>query len=190
VTVTNLFGLAVSSNATLTVNDVLDHFTWNLVPSPRFVNAPFSVSIRAMDSINQLFTNFAGTVLLTATNGIPVTPGVSGGFVQGTSSNLITISQTFTNLVLRANDGAGHLGLANPINVINQPSLNLQKSGGSLLIFWPVDPAGFVLETAGALVPPQWIQVSTPPFQIGNQYLESVQFNSTNQFFRLRYTLP
>jgi len=34
VTVTNLFGLAVSSNATLTVIDVLDHFTWNRCRHP------------------------------------------------------------------------------------------------------------------------------------------------------------
>jgi len=190
VTVTNLFGLAVSSNATLTVNDVLDHFSWNLVPSPRFVNAPFNVSIQAMDSINQLFTNFAGTVLLTTTNGIPASPGASGGFVQGTWTNAITISQPATNLVLQASDGAGHLGLANPINVISPPSLNLQKSGGTFLIFWPVDPAGFVLETSGTLIPAQWTQVSAPPFQIGNQYLESVQINGTNQFYRLRFILP
>jgi hypothetical protein len=189
-TVTNAFGTAVSSNATLTVIDVLDHFSWNPIPSPRFVNAPFGVAIQARDSINQVFTNFTGTVALAATNGATVTPLVSSNFVQGAWIGSVTIPQPATNLVLRASDGAGHFGLANPINVMSPPSLAMAQSGNSLLIFWPVDPTGFVLETTPALVPPQWTQVSTPPLQIGNQFLESLQINGTNQYYRLRFTLP
>jgi hypothetical protein len=64
------------------------------------------------------------------------------------------------------------------------------QSGNFLLIFWPVDPAGFVLESSASLAPAQWAPVSAPPFQIGNQYLESVQIDNTNQFYRLRFTLP
>jgi subtilase family serine protease len=190
VTVTNAFGIAVSSNAALTVIDLLDHFTWSPVPSPRFVNAPFAVTIQALDSINQLFTNFTGTVALAGTNGTAVNPPVSTSFTQGVWSGTLTITQAVANLVVRANDGAGHVGLANPINVIATPSLAMARSGGSLLIFWPVDPAGFVLETSPTLVPPQWIQVAEPPLPIGNQYLESIQLNYTNQYYRLRFTLP
>jgi len=189
VTVTNLFGSAASSNATLTVLDVLDHFAWNLIPSPRFVNAPFGVSILAMDSINQLFTNFNRTAQLSATNGVPVNPPVTGGFVQGVWTGSVIIPQAGSNLVLQASDGAGHAGLANPINVIPTPALALARSGGFLLVFWPVDPAGFVLETSTNLTTP-WLPVATPPFQIGNQYLESVQISYPNQYYRLRFTLP
>ena len=190
VTVTNLYGATTSSNAVLTVIDVLDHFVWNPIPSPRFVNAPFAVAIQAMDATNRLFTNFIGTVLLTATNGVSVNPPVSTNFVQGVWTGQVTITRTISNLVLRADDGAGHTGLANSINVINAPSLGMAQSGNFLLIFWPVDPAGFVLESSASLAPAQWSPVSAPPFQIGNQYLESVQIDGTNQFYRLRFTLP
>lgn len=190
VTVTNPFGSAVSSNATLTVVDTLDHFVWKPVPSPRFVNGPFVVTVQAMDSIGQLFTNFNGAVALGTTNGVAVNPPGSSGFVQGTWSGSVTISQAVSNLVLLANDGAGHAGLANPINVVATPSLSVARSGDSLLIFWPMDPAGFSLEYSTNL--PQWSPVTAPPLQVGNQWLESIQLNYTTPMYlyRLRYTLP
>jgi hypothetical protein len=189
-TATNAFGTAVSSNVTLTVIDVLDHFSWSPIPSLRFVNAPFGVAVQARDSINQVFSNFTGTVALTVTNGAALSPLVSSNFIQGVWVGSVTIPQTATNLVLQANDGAGHFGLANPINVMAPPSLAMAQSGSSLLIFWPVDPAGFVLETTPSLVPPQWTKVTIPPLQIGNQFLESIQTSGTNQYYRLRFTLP
>ena len=189
-TVTNLFGLAVSSNATLTVIDVLDHFVWSQIPSPRFVNVPFAVTIQAQDSVNQLFTNFNGNVLLTDTNGIAVSPAVSSSFVRGMWTGPIAVAQTATNLILRADDGVGHAGYANAINVIHSPSLAMVRSGGFLLIFWPVDPAGFALETTGSLSPAQWVPVPASPFPIGNQYLELIQITDTNQFFRLQFDPP
>jgi len=187
-TVTNGFGSAVSSNVTLTVIDTLDHFTWSPVPSPRFVGAPFGVSVQARDSINQLFTNFTGVVFFTVTNGATVKPPTSGSFVQGVWNGPVMVAQTGTNLVLQANDGAGHAGLANAINVLAAPSLEMARSGDFLLIFWPTDPAGFVLESSPNLL--QWTQVSTPPLPIGNQYLESIQIGATNQYYRLRFKLP
>jgi hypothetical protein len=35
----------------------LDHFAWNLIPSPRFVNTPFAVTIRAQNPTNGHFGN-------------------------------------------------------------------------------------------------------------------------------------
>ena len=68
-------------------------FRLGSIPSPRFVNAPFGVTlIRAVDSINQVFTNFAGAVALTASNGITVNPTTSGGFTQGVHGPVVTIS--------------------------------------------------------------------------------------------------
>jgi len=59
-------------------------------------------------------------------------------------------------------------------------------------VFWPVDSIGFILESSTNLTPPQWSPVSNPLFQIGNQWLESLQIANTNQtyLYRLRYTLP
>ena len=46
--------------------------------------------------------------------------------------------------MLQASDGAGHIGRANAIDVVLTPMLSMTQSGSSLLLFWPVDPAGFI----------------------------------------------
>ena len=134
-----------------------DHFAWNPIPSPRFVNTPFAVTIQAQDLTNGLFTNFTGTAILGTTNGVAVTPSVSGNFVQGVWTGSVVISQTASNLVLQANDGFGHFGLANPINVISLPSLEMLRSGNIALFMWPVGYSGFVLETSDSLSPATWM---------------------------------
>ncbi|MGA2870825.1 MAG: immunoglobulin domain-containing protein, partial [Verrucomicrobiota bacterium] len=190
VTVSNLYGVTNSSEALLTVNNFLDHFIWSQIPSTQFVNAPFTVTVQAQDPNNEPFTNFTGTVNLTSTNGIVVNPDVSPNFIQGTWTGLITISQTVSNLVLQANNGLGKTGLANPINIVSPPNLTTVREGSLLLIFWPVTPSGFVLETSGSLSPPDWVQVSSPPLQIGDQNLISVGISDTNSFYRLQFSSP
>jgi Immunoglobulin domain len=190
VTVSNLYGGTNSSEALLTVNDFLDHFIWSQISSTQFVNGPFTVTVQAQDPNNELFTNFTGAVNLTSTNGIVVNPDISQNFIQGTWTGSITISQTASNLVLQANNGLGKTGLSNPINIISPPNLTTVREGGLLLIFWPVTPSGFVLETSGSLSPPEWVQVSSPPLQIGDQNLISVGISDTNSFYRLQFSSP
>jgi len=146
--VTNLVGSILSSNAVLTIT--LDHFTWGQIPSPRFVNTPFSVTIQARDMTDGIFTNFIGIAFLDSANGVAVSPALSGNFIQGCWTGVVVISQAATNLVLRAGDGLGHFGLANPINVVALPPLNLQISGNTLLLRWPAGYSGVVLETSAA----------------------------------------
>jgi hypothetical protein len=186
VTITNAYGSIISSNAALTVNPLF-HFIWNQIPSPRFVNVPFAVVIQAQNPTNGNATNFNNTVILLSTNGIPVVPAVSGNFIQGVWTGMVAVAQTATNLVLQASDSSGESGLANPINVISLPALTTIPSGGSLLIFWPVNPAGFVLEETAGLSPANWVPVTASPFQIGDQYLLSIQMSGTNAFYRLRF---
>ena len=188
VLVTNVYGSILSSNALLTVT--LDHFSWGPIPSPRFVNTPFSVVIRAQDMTNGVFTNFTGIAILGSTNGVAVTSSVSGNFMQGVWTGAVVISQTASNLVLQANDGLGHFGFANPINVINLPSLGMLRSGNVAMCLWPVGYSGFVLETSGRLSPATWIVVPYAPFQIGDQYQLPLDMTGTNGFYRLRFTGP
>jgi len=187
VLVTNNYGSILSSNATLVVNPLL-YFVWNQIPSPRFVAAPFAVVIQAQNPTNGMVTNFTGTVVLMSTNGVPVSPSVSGNFIQGVWTGAVTVAQTATNLVLQATDNLGDSGLANPINVISPPPLTAIPSSGILFIFWPVNPSGFVLETTTGLSPANWVPVAAPPLPIGNQYLLTIQMSGTNAFYRLRYT--
>jgi hypothetical protein len=167
-----------------------DHFAWNPIPSPRFVNTPFAVTIQAQDVANGLFTNFTGAAILGTTNGVAVTPSVSGSFVQGAWTGSVVISQTASNLVLRADDGLGHFGLANPINVTSLPSLGMIRSGNIAFYMWPAGYSGFVLEASGSLSPATWVPIPYAPFQIGDQYLIPLEMTGTNGFYRLRFPGP
>jgi len=188
VLVTNLFGSVLSSNAVLTVT--LDHFTWSPIPSPRFINTPFAVAIQARDLTNGLFTNFTGIATLGTTNGVPVAPPVSGRFVQGMWTGAVTIAQAASNLVLRADDGLGHFGHANTINVMSLPRLVMLCSGNIALYMWPVGYPGFVLETSGNLSPAAWTPVPYSPIPIGDQYLLPLDMTGTNGFYRLWFSGP
>ena len=187
VTVTNLYGSATSYDAALQVF-TLDHFTWNQIPSPRFVNAPFPVTILAQDMNDNTFTNFAGTVFLVCTNGLAIQPGVSSNFNQGSWTGTLLVSQPRSNLVFRASDGAGHFGLSYPIDVVSPPALGLSNANGSLQISWPSDPSGFVLESSPTLSPPNWTPVGGSPTLTNGRYIQSIPITGTNEFFRLQFS--
>ena len=119
VLVTNAFGSALSSNAALIVT-ALDHFGWSPISSAQITNVPFAVTIQARDSSNGVVASFTGTVALSGLagpNSAPISPTVSGNFVQGVWTGTVSIASLATNLVLRADDGAGHSGQSNPFNV-------------------------------------------------------------------------
>ena len=128
--------------------------------------------------------------MLGTTNGVAVTPPVSGNFVQGVWTGAVMIAQTGSNLVLRADDGSGHIGLANPINVINLPTVQMICFGNNALYMWPVGCPGFVLETTGSLLPATWVAVPFSPVQIGDQYVLPLYMTGTNGFYRLRLPEP
>jgi sugar lactone lactonase YvrE len=188
VLVTNLFGFDLSSNAVLTV--VQNHFAWGQIRSPQFVNTPFSVTIQNQNPTNGVLTNFTGVTFLDTTNGLAVAPARSGNFVQGSWTGSVVIAQTGTNLVLRARDALGNFGLANPINVVALPSLDLQLSGNTLLFLWPIDYSGFVLEKSGNLSAAAWTAVPASPVVVGNQYFVPLQISATNSFYRLILPAP
>jgi len=190
VLVSDQFDSIISSNAVLFVNDRLDHFAWNQIPSPRFVDVPFTVVIEAEDPANALFTNFNGTVSLSAVSGLSINPSVSTAFNQGIWTGSITVSQPATNLVLQAMDNAGDLGLGNVIDVVNPPTLEFNQNGSLLFMYWPITYPNFVLEISASLSPAEWVQIANPPLQIGNQYFEAIQIGNSNEFYRLHFIGP
>ncbi|MDB6112919.1 MAG: hypothetical protein JWR69_4669, partial [Pedosphaera sp.] len=102
----------------------VDHFVWNTIPSPQVTNYPFTTTITVLDAANAVVTNFTGLVNFTTTPAsVLINPVVSGVFSNGLWSGNLAIQSVATNLVLRANDGDGHVGLSNPFHIIisNQP---------------------------------------------------------------------
>jgi hypothetical protein len=183
VLVTNALGSILSSNAMLTV--AVDHFTWSQIPSPRFVNTPFTVSIQARNLTNGIFTDFTGFASLDSINGVAVAPPISGNFTQGVWTGSVLVGQTVSNLVLRAGDGLGHFGLANSIIVFSLPDLAMLRSENIAMFMWPVRYSGFVLESSAGLAPAAWKAVPYTPLQIGDQFLLPLDMTGTNGFYRL-----
>jgi hypothetical protein len=184
--VSNAFGVAQSSNSTLLVY-VIDHFVWNPIPSPRFVNLPFPVNIHASDATNGLVSAFAGSVALSSTDGISVNPSASGSFVLGKWTGLVTISQVATGTVLVADDGFGHLGYSTPINVVGLPSLSVALSGRSLLISWP-EASMFAPEKSADMS--SWSLLTNPIVLTNDRYETRVPISATKSFYRLHSTGP
>jgi hypothetical protein len=148
------------------------------------------VTITAQDITNATFTNFTGTILLSATSGVLVSPQVSGNFIAGVWNGSIAVPQLSSGVVLKANDGAGHVGLANSFDVVSLPALGTLNFGTSLLVSWPVSPSGFVLESSPDLLSGAWTLAPGSPISFNGQNLQSVPLSDTNQFFRLRFLGP
>ncbi len=51
-------------------------------------------------------------------NSISISPASSGAFVGGVWNGTITVGQVATNIVLKADDGAGHIALSSPFNTV------------------------------------------------------------------------
>jgi len=187
VIVTNLAGVAVSSNATLIVYAV-DHFAWDPFPAARFVNVAFPVRIQALDTSNNLVTAFPGPVSLSTLAGDTVQPEESGNFTNGVWSGFLTLTQKTSATVLRAADGLGHIGDANAFDVVDLPVMTLQQSGKSMVISWSAYGPVFSPETSSDML--NWSAAQLPIDLISTQYKIRIPIGDTNTFYRLRFIGP
>ena len=190
----NLGGLIATSPPPIIVTQVLDHFAWNPITSPKFRGLPFTVGITARDTNNDIVTNYTGLVFITLTNHAPVEPPESGRFVQGAWTGTLMIPITGTNLVLSA--GAipvagpiGHVGYSNPFNVIvGGPMLHSAPVSGTLQFTWAAGTPGFILETTTNLSSGPWVPVPGQPVLSGNEYIQQIPPGSNSGvFYRLHY---
>jgi hypothetical protein len=187
VLVSNSWGSVLSSNATLQVY-VIDRFAWDAIPSPRFIGVPFPVRLQAVDAGGAVIGLFQGSVALASTTGISVAPSVSGAFVLGTWTGSVTITQAVAGLVLVADDGQGHLGYANPINLISLPAMTVVQSGASVILGWPTNAAAFAPETSADTS--SWSPLTSPIDVVGDLYQTRVSTADPVTFFRLRFVGP
>jgi hypothetical protein len=77
---------------------------------------------------------------------VPVNPGATGSFTNGTWSGNIAALQAATNMILQASAGVGHSGFSIPFNVgslVARPTLNFARAGDSLQFSWA---GGFKLQ--------------------------------------------
>ena len=101
----------------------------------------------------------------------------------------MVVTQAISNLVLRADDGFGHTGLSESLQVVFAPTLDSQVFGDVMLLLWPAGAPALKLEYATNLPPTSWTPVASP-LQIGDQYTVPVILSDPQRFYRLRYTVP
>ncbi len=110
----------------------VDHFDFGPVATLQMANEPFSITITARDELNRPVTNFAGPVALSGSAGaasVAITPAASGIFSNGTWTGNIIAMQPAANVVVRAQDAAGHIGQSDPFQVLasSQPIILLSQ---------------------------------------------------------------
>jgi Domain of unknown function (DUF4082)/Bacterial Ig-like domain/HYR domain/Bacterial Ig domain len=163
---TNTFTVAVLVPVTITAQ-----------PASQTVYIGGTASFGVTASGTQPFTyqwNFNQTNIVNATNAVLVLTNVQPN-QAGQYSVLVANA---INSVLSSNA---------LLTVNSPPTLNITQSGNYVLVFWPANAPGFVLEATPVLSPADWVQVPDSPLQIGNQYLELIPMTETNQFYRLRF---
>src|SRR5256885_11886618 len=63
------------------------------------------------------------------------------------------------------------------------PLLRAERSGGSIILSWPVSADGFVLESQDVLSSRAWSLVTSSPPIVGSRYTVSVSVGTGSKFF-------
>ncbi len=121
VTVTASAAGFTAGTATATVfDDDPHHLAFSTLAGSQIRGAPFSVTITAVDINGVAFPNFSGTVNLTASNGVTVTPG-SVVLAGGSATVDVTANVFGTGVMLTASDSAALSGMSTAFNVTHGP---------------------------------------------------------------------
>jgi arabinoxylan arabinofuranohydrolase len=115
---------------------------------------------------------------------VPLTPVVSGNFNHGTWSGNLKVLQSAAGVTLQASI-PGHSGQSLPFDVIIAPRLTILAAGGSVMISWPMVPAGFNLEQTANLSSGPWTGVTNAPVPVGGYYIITNTSTATATFYRL-----
>jgi hypothetical protein len=66
------------------------------------------------------------------------------------------------------------------------PALSIRKSGGDVVVSWPVSATGFALETSATLAPGSWTAVGGAPVVVGTDNTVTVSAVSGPSYYRLK----
>lgn len=118
---------------------------------------------------------------------ISISPTNSGSFVAGTWSGEVAVLQAAMDMSLYAEDGLGNSGQSLPFDVVSPPILSIARAGDSVVLSWPVSPAGFTLErTAQFPLQTDWVSVPDIPVVVGDQNTVTNALSGDNMYYRLK----
>jgi hypothetical protein len=132
------------------------------------------------DSGNVLWAKSAGGTSVDSGIGVALDP-VDSVYVTGsfTSTNVLFESVTLTN----ANQGYYDFYVA---KLVNLPQLTIIPSGTNVILSWPTNAAGFILQSTANLVSPVvWVTNSPPPIVVNGQTTVTNPASETQKFYRL-----
>lgn len=108
----------------------LDHFVWDAIPSPRYKDWPFPVTLRGVDYLGGAATNSIGTTLVTARTESGVFNRLFDDFEDGDSVGWTNINAAFSAIVTNETAAAGTKSLrltgstANTLAGLRRPLTN------------------------------------------------------------------
>lgn len=88
--------------------------------SPKTAGTAFSVTFIAKDAFDNVATGFNGQVTIearTETGTIPVSPSTTGNFLNGTSTENLTITRAQNDVYISVRDANSHTGTSNRFNI-------------------------------------------------------------------------
>jgi hypothetical protein len=119
------------------------------------------------------------------TNSVAVNPATSGAFVNGLWSGNVTVTQATTNVVLKADDGAGHLALSNPFNIITPLQLlSPEWSGGGQFQCTVSGPPGQRLAVLASANLVNWTTIATLTNTTGTTLFTDPTSGLNRRFYR------
>ena len=68
---------------------------------------------------------------------------------------------------------------------VERPNLRVSLSGQNVVLSWPTNAVGFVLETTDRLAPATWDRVSSEAVVTGDRYSLRLPLRIRGQFYRL-----
>jgi len=118
-------------------------------------------------------------------NAVPISPTTSGSFVSGVWSGNVTISQVATNVVLKADDGAGHIALSSPFNVTTPIRLlSPQRVAGGKFQCTISSAAGLKIEMLCSTNLSSWSTVTNLTNSTGTMVFTDPATNLVRRYYR------
>ena len=118
-------------------------------------------------------------------NPIPVSPTASGIFSSGVWSGNVTLGKAATNVVLKADDGAGHVAVSNPFNLAaTLQLLSPQHLGTGRFQFTVSSAPGQRLEILASTGLSNWASIATLTNTTGTTNFTDSTPGLTRRFYR------
>lgn len=146
-------------------------------------SGPVTISTSG-SSIDTLLSVYAGA---TVANLVPVANNDDDP--DGGSTSRVTFrAEAGTEYQIAVDAFGGEAGSIKLSLMLEMPraALRVELSGKNLVLSWPAQATGFVLEATDDLAVPGWTQVSVTAVMVGESFSVKVPISGTSKIFRLR----